>query len=269
MSLKLVDAEDVYRGKQKNQNSKSGANPDNEDYKRGYNSDSNNADDNIGGYNNDFGMDLQGRYERQAILDRIEKLFAHTGVGAVNINEMTVANKLMKELMEKYDVSIDEINRTKDKSKMVGEYNFTFFGKRRQWIKLLANMLAKFYECNCIMTKEGFQFIGFKNDAQISREMFDKLYRLIWKGSTREFGTKLRNDFCNGAVTGLHFKLNEISNAKIQTGLVLVKKKTVEDYVNQKYSRLTHEKTKTVRRSDAYYEGVTYGRTMDINSSIR
>ena len=141
MSLKLVDAEDVYRGKQKNQNSKSGANPDNEDYKRGYNSDSNNADDNIGGYNNDFG--------------------------------------------------------------------------------------------------------------------------------TREFGTKLRNDFCNGAITGLHFKLNEIANAKIQTGLVLVKKKTVEDYVNQKYSRLTHEKTKTVRRSDAYYEGVTYGRTMDINSSIR
>ena len=47
--------------------------------------------------------------ERIEVLSKIEKILAHTQTesGAVNVNEMAIANKLVKELMDKYEISIN------------------------------------------------------------------------------------------------------------------------------------------------------------------
>jgi hypothetical protein len=59
--------------------------------------------------------------ERIEVLIKIEKIMAHiqTESGAVNVNEMAIANKLVKELMDKYEISIDEIKATSDKSELI------------------------------------------------------------------------------------------------------------------------------------------------------
>jgi hypothetical protein len=59
--------------------------------------------------------------ERVEVLSKIEKIMAHTKTesGAVNVNEMAIANRLVKELMDKYEISIDEIKATSDKSTLI------------------------------------------------------------------------------------------------------------------------------------------------------
>ena len=89
--------------------------------------------------------------ERIDVLSRIEKIMAHTQTesGAVNVNEMAIANRLVKELMDKYEISIDEIRATSDKSTLVKNIESELIDQKgiRHWVMSLSSIVASFYEC--------------------------------------------------------------------------------------------------------------------------
>ena len=48
-------------------------------------------------------------FDKQKIMDKLSKLLAMQGKGAVNLNEIEIANKFMKKLMQKYNIDINEV----------------------------------------------------------------------------------------------------------------------------------------------------------------
>lgn len=222
--------------------------------------------------------------EREEVLTKIEKLMAHTKIGtngAVNINEMATANKLIKELMDKYEISIDEIKATSDKSTLVNKIEGTLFsGQTIEWASRLSSVVSRFYDCRVITSgKEKLFFIGFEMDAKVSLKMYDYLFIQINKGSYEATKTsssvdkKLRRlDFCVGAVHSLSDRLKEIKNERekqeIQNALVVVKKGVVDEQVNNMFPRLKYSNNNIKYNiSKDYMNGVQFGKTVSIHKS--
>ena len=222
--------------------------------------------------------------ERKIILNKIKKLIPHTkkdDCGAVNVNEMATANKLVKELMDKYDISLDEIKFTVDKSSLVSkkESLITIRKDESYWVIRLGSIVAHFYDCRVIQTKSKLLFIGFEMDAEIATDMYNYLFAQINSNAYKE--TKNRTsvprkkrleDYCAGAVHSLSDRLREIKrereNIKNQTALVVVKKDVVDNEVNKMfpYLRTTYNKMKYDVSMD-YINGVRFGKTMNIENN--
>ncbi len=221
--------------------------------------------------------------ERQKILDRLEKLMEHTdtsnGDRTFNANEMAIAQKLMKELMEKYDISINEIQQTQDRTTLVKEFMFDVTGRNpRIWIQHLANILGKFYDCRVVRGGAKFYFVGFEMDAAVASKMFEKLYVQIYyaaldatKGDTGRARATRTNEFSNGAVMALSGRLRQIKDEtfKHTTALVVVKKETVNEAFKKLHPYTTSSRnTSNVSHSDDFYNGVVYGQQVEIHKSM-
>ncbi len=195
--------------------------------------------------------------EKEEVLIKIEKLMAHTKIGtngAVNINEMAVANKLIKELMDKYSITIDEIKNTSDKSTLVNKVVGSIFkGQSEQWAWRLSSIVSEFYDCRCIRVREKLYFIGFDIDAKVSLKMYSHLFIQINKASYDATKTpslmdkKLRRlDFCMGAIQSLDERLREIKNEREKqettNALVIVKKDVVDNQTDKLFPILKNSK---------------------------
>ncbi len=218
------------------------------------------------------------------MLIKIEKLMAHTKIGtngAVNVNEMSVANKLIKELMDKYDISIDEIKNTSDKSTLVNKIEGTVFsGQTIEWASRLSSVVSRFYDCRVITSgKEKLFFIGFEMDAKVSLKMYNHLFTQINKGSYEATKTPSsldkkirRKDFCIGAVHSLSSRLREIKNERekqeAKNALVVVKKGVVDNEVNKMFPRLTYSNSNMkYNMSNDYMNGVVFGKKVQLHKS--
>jgi len=92
-----------------------------------------------------FGNNMITNEERIEVLSKIEKIMAHTQTesGAVNVNEMAIANRLVKELIDKYEISIDEIKATSDKSTLVKNIESELIDQKgiRHWVMSLSSIV--------------------------------------------------------------------------------------------------------------------------------
>jgi len=124
-------------------------------------------------------MVTMSKEERESVLLKIEKLMPHTKAesGAVNINEIATANKLIKELMDKYDISVDEIKITSDKATLVSKEELIHNKKEvKEWVSKLSVSVATFYDCRIIIVPNRLLFIGFEMDAKVTLKMFEHLF---------------------------------------------------------------------------------------------
>jgi len=222
--------------------------------------------------------------EREEVLTKIEKLMSHTKTGtngAVNVNEMAVANKIVKELMDKYDISIDEIKTTSDKSTLVKGFDSHQCTNKvvEKWILSLSSSVASFYDCRIIQSTKKLSFVGFETDANVATKMFDYLYIQIRVGSYKATKEKSfvdkkirRRDFCVGAMSSLRIRLEEMRNERksqeVKNALIIVKKDVVDNQINVMYPRLKYSTTRIkYTLSNDYSNGVQFGKTMSIHKS--
>jgi len=222
--------------------------------------------------------------ERIEVLSKIEKIMAHTKTesGAVNVNEMAIANRLVKELMDKYEISIDEIKATSDKSTLIKNIESELIDQKgiRHWVMSLSSIVASFYECRIMRTRTKVFFVGFEMDAKVASKMFDHLYSQIHSGAIKatEIPTRISRktrviDFCVGAIGALSNRLDEIKEERkyqeIKNALVIVKKDIVVEQMKRMYPRSVSYKNKTTfHRSEDYNNGVKFGQKMEIHKSI-
>jgi len=221
--------------------------------------------------------------EKEEVLIKIEKLMAHTKIGtngAVNINEMAVANKLIKELMDKYSITIDEIKNTSDKSTLVNKVVGNIFkGQSEQWAWRLSSIVSEFYDCRCIRVREKLYFIGFDIDAKVALKMYSYLFIQINKASygateTPSFIDKKvrRLDFCMGAIHSLDERLKEIKSEREKqettTALVVVKKDVVDDQTNKLFPKLkSSNNTIKYHITEDFMNGVVFGKKVKLQES--
>jgi len=226
--------------------------------------------------------------DRKMVLTKLEKLMSHTSDGGVNINEIAVANKKMKELMDKYGISLSEIKNSVAPEKLVFETSFQVTAFRpRLWVGYLQSNIGDFYECKCIMSRKRSTgcvccFIGFDLDANIAKNMFEKLYTQIHQAGLKatEIPNEIRrqtrvNDFCMGCVTTIMSRLDEIKAEKefqqTREALVVVKKEVIDKTVKDLYPNLRESSGSqaTFGHSDDYYSGREYGKSIEIHKGIK
>jgi len=222
--------------------------------------------------------------ERIEVLSKIEKIMAHTQTdsGAVNVNEMAIANKLVKELMDKYEISIDEIKATSDKSTLIINIESETIDQKgiRHWVMSLSSIVASFYECRVMRTGTKIFFVGFEMDAKVASRMFDHLYLQIYNGAIKatEIPTRISRktrviDFCVGAIGALNNRLEQIREERkyqeSKNALVIVKKDIVAEQMNKIYPGSVSIKNKTTyHESEDFINGVQFGHKMEIHKSI-
>jgi hypothetical protein len=188
--------------------------------------------------------------ERIEVLSKIEKIMAHTQTesGAVNVNEIAIVNRLVKELMDKYEISIDEIKATPEKSTLVKNIESELIDQKgiRHWVMSLSSIIASFYECRIMRTSTKIFFIGFEMDAKVASKMFDHLYLQIYNAAIKatEIPTSISRktrviDFCVGALGALSNRLDKIKEERkyqeSKNALVIVKKDIVEKQMDKMY----------------------------------
>lgn len=218
--------------------------------------------------------------ERDEVLNKIEKLMPHTKMGssgAVNVNEMAIANKLIKELMDKYEININEIKNTSDKSTLVSKFESRLWNSKsiNPYLWELAISIADFYDCRIVHSGKKLLFIGFEMDAQVSVKMYDYIDIQINKASYIEarssslIDKNKRKDFCVGALNSLRSRLRIIKNERIsqvtENSLVIVKKDIVKREEDKMFPRLRTVNNKleyTVSKS--FVNGVEFGKKMNI-----
>ena len=222
--------------------------------------------------------------ERIEVLSKIEKIMAHTQTesGAVNVNEMAIANRLVKELMDKYEISIDEIKATSDKSTLIKNIESEMIDQKgiRHWVMSLSSIVASFYDCRIMRTGTKVFFVGFEMDAKVASKMFDHLYSQIHSGAIKatEIPTRISRktrviDFCVGAIGALSNRLDEIKEERkyqeSKNALVIVKEDIVVEQMNKMYPGSVSINNKTTYHpSEDYNNGVQFGQKMEIHRSI-
>ncbi len=194
-------------------------------------------------------MVMLNKEERVKVLDKLAKLLAHVGDGAVNVNEMEIANQKIKELTDRYGISLDELNSVDDTDKLIEMIDVNLHNNiPRMWTRSLAKIIGDFYECRCIRSKGIFHFIGFNLDAEVACEVFDKLYYMI--SGVAKARASNTNDFSFGVVITLRQRLEEITavREKVNVGnaLVVVKKGAVDEKTKKNISNFDNFKRRKI-----------------------
>ena len=215
--------------------------------------------------------------EREKILDRLEKLLKHTdtsGDRSFNVNEVALANKKIKEITDEYGISLGEIRSVDNKEELVESVivclNYTV---RRTWAGTLAGTLANFYDCRSVKTGNSrFYFIGFKLDSEICSDVFNRLYHSILFAS-KMYAKGNSHDFALGVIVSLKMRLNEIKREREKISSVCALVEAKEGVVNGKvmklFPNLKDGKRVEFNRSDDFYKGVQYGKTVEIFKSVK
>lgn len=218
-------------------------------------------------------MVMLNKEERGKVLEKLAKLFAHTGDGAVNVNEMEIANRKIKELTDEYGISLEEIRAAngEDKEKLIEMVDVNLYNDNpAMWSRTMAVIISEFYECKAVRSKGIIHFIGFSLDAEVASEVFNRLYYIIW--ATARMQASHKNDFCYGVVIALRERLEDIRIAREKvsnvTALVVVKKEMVVKEVTKIFPKLIQGNSGKYRKSEDFYKGVAYGKRVEIFKSV-
>jgi len=212
---------------------------------------------------------------KEAIMERLQKLIAMQGEGAVNANEMATANKLMKKLMQKYDIEMHQLEKIKSKQSNVSQENYdTGYKCPRIWVKLLASTLANFYDCKVIRGRGIFYFMGFDIDRKVCVQIFDYLYWAIYHAGENESNSSEANDFRNGAVYGLSKRLNlmkeELKKEMVNesSALIVLKESEIAAFSADIHKHVQSEGVSSGNLTEGFFNGMKYGKQVSLNQQV-
>jgi len=222
--------------------------------------------------------------ERERLLDRIQKLMAMANSNSPN--EAEVAARKMRELMDEYSITIDEIGEIKSGKANVQGLLFDLNEITNEyWAFILASACADFCDCKAIRSRrhsgDKLIIVGFDADREAVLKIWTWLFMNIQqeiimqsvKRSVGAMGMREATQFGMGAAEELQRRLRAVKrerNAATQTqvtALVVVKSAEVNKFVQEEFN-LTNSSF-NFNRGKGYGAGAEFGSKVSLADTAR
>jgi hypothetical protein len=227
--------------------------------------------------------------EHNKMVDKLQKLLALAT--SPNENEARLAMDKAAELMEKYSLSMADVNENGNskpdhiREQMTRE-DIPGLGSRKvNWESLLANSIAMAFDAKLVTMpyatwKDGekrdwsLSFLGFKADVEMAIWLHLYIRRSISRLSSKGYkDINGRNNFAHGMVSSVHGRLqemykrrNEISDCK---ALVVVKTDAVKKFTTEHFPSLKKgTRTQITGDRSAYYNGIEEGKKLNLSRPL-
>ena len=223
--------------------------------------------------------------EKSKILEKASKLIAM--MTSSNVNEVENASKLLQNLIEKYDLDINLINKISNKTEIVQEDGLEMSSYQiNGWQSILAGAVTKFYDCSAYRSHNWWKktssivIVGFEPDKTIAKEFISHLSYLIESEATFKSmndnpnfinGKKFKHDFSIGATFAISTRLKDLKwaqklgiNHEDSKALVVVKDKAIIDYIGKK--KLKKSSSTKYDVNDEFHSGYDYGSKVNLSS---
>ena len=196
------------------------------------------------------------------IIDKICKCFRLAE--SANPNEAAAALRQAVGLMQKYDISEDQVDAYELSINQVNEKSVTTCGttKPAYWILALSNLVAETFDCRVYMVrteqaKPKFIFIGADNRPEIASYLYTVLYRSLGR-SRAKFIKSIREESIE-LDKGMSNERRRRANVFAQAWLFSVSTKVKLFKKNQR------QKSKITKPVDEYVQN-KYGNTAEFNN---
>lgn len=180
------------------------------------------------------------------MLEKVKKLVALAN--SDNEHEVTLAMKRAGELMEEYNLTWGDLKTTKDVAESIIKENVKGHGeKRKLWESLLANVVAKTFDCKtlnqtwCVDGGWKIIFIGCKGDVETSIFFFKYLERYLRAKGELQFDLmRDRNAYGYAATITIESRLKILyqSRKEVMTSdtqaIVLAKTTNIDKFITDK-----------------------------------
>jgi len=214
--------------------------------------------------------------ERQRIIERVQKLFA-LAEQKDSPEEARLAAMRAQELLQKYDLSLSEVEIKQEGSSLCGEQRVTLNGGNRPtWTRFLHSTVGDGFGVSCLsgrsLSGAVLVFIGVEPDVTIAKQTFQYLYNFILSYDLRGKSKKQKNEWCMGFIYAVNERFEEqkkeMSSSPHVTSLVLAKEQIAQEYIDQTYKVKTGRKLPGTEISRSFHEGVAVGKATPINRPV-
>lgn len=213
--------------------------------------------------------------DRQIIIDRIAKLLALSN--SPNEHEAALAAERAQELLEKYNLSMEEIvpSNIGDIINIDGpEWENTY------WESVFYNQLAKEYDCKAYTSGGALKVVGHASDVEVFLQMWVWLkgtiiilaYQDALANKVRPSNKKYIDDFCEGAARRVIFRMKKAKDERRQqsaglNALVVRHQNLVEQWCRENLS-LRGTPGKNRRHGEGFGRGYEAGDKIHLGQSL-
>jgi hypothetical protein len=244
--------------------------------------------------------------ERKRLMERVRKLLALSE--SPNENEAAFAAAKAKELLERYNLSISdlEVDDIVEKGYDTGRVRMA------TWLLNLAASVARGFDCDIYYTRGGgkrvgtdasatsrITFVGTDMDTEVAEYVFEYLRVTVermtaekvrniepplltgWFGNIASYRLKMRNSYMMGLVSALDRKIREFAepaaggccpthsaSSPDEMQLVAVKERAIGEYMKRLKLR-KGRRSSTSLLADGFNDGVNDGRGVSIKKGLR
>jgi hypothetical protein len=207
---------------------------------------------------------------RDDILRKAHALLNLADDSATSEHEAEAALLHSQRLMEKYDLTLSDIEEYKNQCRIVEE---TLFVKTRMhvWDKFILSIIQTFFHVELLRGKQGeCVLVGEFLHVRVAKQMYQYL-KSVFISNYKTYKTYHKRAqaqaFYYGLYTGLYQKLQE--HAHTCTALQLYKR-DIDTYIHTTYGRIPDTRAKTIRLYDtqAYVYGEQLGGDIEIATTL-
>jgi hypothetical protein len=215
--------------------------------------------------------------ERQRIIERVRKLFA-LAEQKDSPEEAQLAALRAQELLQKYDLSLSEVEITREGSSICSEQHIQL--KKRKtptWIKFLHSSVAEGFGVEPFrglrLLDSLLIYIGVEPDVTIAKQVSEYLVHFIESYDLSGKTASQKNQWRMGFIYAVHSRLVEQNRKKSDNahsyGLMLAKEQITKEYIAKKYDGVKKgRKLPKTKISRSFHEGVAVGMTTPIKRPI-
>lgn len=214
--------------------------------------------------------------ERLKLLDKLQKLFNMATQNA-SPNEAEIANRILRQMMDEYNITIDEITEIKDGNDVVARDKIDMSELSKDyWPMSLAANIASFYDCKIVTHRKtkSFSIIGFDLDRKVTTKMWKwifyniqiSIYKKVAEGELNMWTGK---DYGMGATIEIGKRLTKLKEemtpkvVQTSTALMVLKQSEIKKFLETEFPHLGHSNI-NIRMGEAYYQGSEYGRNVSL-----
>ena len=215
--------------------------------------------------------------ERQRIIERVQKLFALAGQND-SPEEAQLAASRAQEFLQKYDLSLSEVEIKREGSSLCGEQRITLKTRTAPtWVKFLHATAAEGFGVEKLralrVSDSVLIYIGVEPDVTIAKQTFEYLYQFIVAYDLKGKTTKQKNEWRTGFVHAVHTRFEEQNKQRAKdthiSAVVLAKEQIAKHYISQKYQDVQKARKMPVADiSRSFHEGIAAGMAVPINRPL-
>lgn len=223
--------------------------------------------------------------DREEVLRKIKAMEALVADPNGNPHEQENAMRIMQKLRTEYDVQLFEL-KVKDE---IIEEDLLHSKRKSGWMKKLASILAKSFDCKSLIDAHSLSIMGAPHDIEVVKYMYESLSRTLQNGAKKAHKEYMENNdyfVPRRPATLMAFKNTYIIEASIIIGkriedarkkavddsgctaLVVTKEKAVEDAMREKYPFAKPQKAKYRGCNQAVHAGREHGRSVALSQGI-